>query len=135
MIYKVHGNLLDANTEALVNTVNTVGVMGRGIALQVSRAFPEVLPPYERACEEKRLKPGTVLTVDLNRLHGPRYIINVPTKRHWKGASKIEDIESGLAALAEEIVRLGLTSIAIPPLGCGPFAGGGRVRVRTGWGA
>ena len=119
MIYRTSGNLLAADVEALVNTVNTVGVMGRGIALQMSRAYPSILPPYEKACKDGSLKPGTVLTVNLHQFHHPKYVICVPTKRHWKGKSKIEDIESGLAALAAEIGRLGITTIAVPPLGCG----------------
>src|SRR5438046_976398 len=119
MIEKVRGDLLKDDAEAIVNTVNTVGIMGRGIAFQLSRAYPEIVPPYVKACEEGILKPGTVFTVDLRRLHNPKYVINFPTKRHWKGNSKLEDIESGLVALAKEIVRLKVTSIAIPPLGCG----------------
>ncbi len=119
MIYDAAGNLFDADAEALVNTVNTVGVMGRGVALQMARAYPEILPPYEKACEEERLTPGTVLTVDLHSLHNPRYIINVPTKSHWNGKSRLDDIKSGLRALADELVKLGITSVAVPPLGCG----------------
>lgn len=119
MIRVTRGNILDAEAEALVNTVNTVGVMGKGIALQFKRAFPENFKEYERACKAKTFDVGTVLTVKVSQLEGPRYVINFPTKRHWKGKSKLEFIESGLEALAVEIERLAINSIAIPPLGCG----------------
>ncbi len=119
MIRKVQGDLLKSDVQALVNTVNTVGVMGRGIALQFKRAYPENYEAYRKVCEQNRLRPGTLFTFDLNQLHNPRYIINFPTKRHWKGKSRIEDIESGLEALVREINRLGIESIALPPLGCG----------------
>jgi O-acetyl-ADP-ribose deacetylase (regulator of RNase III) len=119
VIYLTRGNLLHADVDAIVNTVNTVGVMGRGVALQVSRAFPEVNKPYLRACESGQLRPGTVFTVDRGGFDRPRYVINFPTKRHWKGRSKLTDIESGLAALRTEIARLGIQSVAVPPLGCG----------------
>ena len=86
MIHLTRGNLLEADVEALVNTVNTVGVMGRGVALQISRAYPEVVKPYVKACEDGSLESQTV-PVNLGHLHNPRYVINVPTKRHWKGKS------------------------------------------------
>ena len=116
------GNLFEAEVEALVNTVNTVGVMGKGIALQFSRSFPEIMQPYKEACKSGTLTVGTVQTVPLPLLQGmtgPKYVINFPTKKHWKGDSKIEFVESGLKALREEIERLHIKSIAIPPLGCG----------------
>lgn len=116
------GNLFEAEVEALVNTVNTVGVMGKGIALQFSRQYPEIMPLYQAACQDGTLRIGTVQTIKLpvlSGMSGPRYVINFPTKQHWKGNSKIEFIESGLKALRAEIEKLGLTSIAVPPLGCG----------------
>jgi O-acetyl-ADP-ribose deacetylase (regulator of RNase III) len=119
MIEFKQGNLLEEKTEALVNTVNCVGVMGKGIALQFKQAFPENFRQYEKACRAKQVQPGQMFTVSTGSLFYPRYIINFPTKRHWKGKSKIEDIKSGLKALVEEIQQLGITSIAIPPLGCG----------------
>jgi O-acetyl-ADP-ribose deacetylase (regulator of RNase III) len=119
MLKFVQGNLLEAEVEALVNTVNTVGVMGKGIALQFKRAFPKNFDEYKKACDQNELEIGSVLTVDLGRLDLPRYIINFPTKQHWKGASKLEYVESGLIALAKEITRLKLKSIAVPSLGCG----------------
>src|SRR5437879_5880095 len=97
MVERVRGNLLDADVQALVNTVNTVGVMGKGIALQFKKAFPENYRIYKKACDEGRVAPGRVLTCDLGGLQKPRYVINFPTKRHWRGRSRIEDIESGLA--------------------------------------
>jgi O-acetyl-ADP-ribose deacetylase (regulator of RNase III) len=121
MIEYTEGNLLNANTEALVNTVNTVGVMGKGIALQFKRAFPDNFRQYEQACRKNELQIGQVFTVFTGDLlnSSPRYIINFPTKRHWKGKSRIEDIQHGLQSLIEEIIRLDIQSIAVPPLGCG----------------
>lgn len=113
------GDILRADAEALVNTVNCVGVMGRGIALQFKKAFPDNFKAYKSACDAKELKPGTMLVVNLNRLQNPRFVINFPTKRHWKGKSRIEDIESGLVALVDEVRSRGIESVAIPPLGCG----------------
>ncbi len=119
MITIRRGNILTADTEALVNTVNCVGIMGRGIALQFRRAFPDNYEAYRKICKDKQLHPGMVFTYRLSTLGGPRYIINFPTKRHWKGKSRIEDIQQGLESLVEEIRRLGIRSISIPPLGCG----------------
>lgn len=114
-----HGNILDADAEALVNTVNTVGVMGKGIALQFRQAFPRNYEVYRRACEKGEVQPGRMLIVSTDRLENPRFIVNFPTKRHWKGKSRIDDIKEGLNALVHDVRRLGIQSIAIPPLGCG----------------
>lgn len=119
MIELQRGDILQADAEALVNTVNCVGIMGRGIALQFRKAFPENYKAYKVVCDRKQLQPGMVLIHDLNRLHNPRYVINFPTKRHWKGNSRIEDIEKGLKALVAEVRNRKIKSIAIPPLGCG----------------
>jgi len=116
------GNLFEADVQALVNTVNTVGVMGKGIALQFSRQFPEIVPIYEAACKAGSLVVGAVQTIRLSLLtgmDGPEYIINFPTKKHWKGDSKLEYIEAGLQSLREELKNNEIKSIAIPPLGCG----------------
>ena len=106
------GDLLKSDAEALVNTVNCVGVMGRGIALQFKRKFPENYAAYKRACDANELAIGELLVFDTGKMFNPRYIINFPTKRHWRGKSRIEDIESGLEALVQEIRRLGISSIA-----------------------
>jgi O-acetyl-ADP-ribose deacetylase (regulator of RNase III) len=119
MIEFKQGNLLEENAEALVNTVNCVGVMGKGIALQFKQAFPENFRQYEKACRADEVQPGRMFTFATGSLFYPRYIINFPTKRHWRGKSKIEDIKSGLKALVAEVQELGISSIAIPPLGCG----------------
>lgn len=119
MIKIQQGNLLEANAEALVNTVNCVGIMGKGIALQFKQAYPENFRQYEKACRAKEVQPGRMFVVSCNNLFNPRYIINFPTKRHWRGKSRIEDIQSGLKALILEVKELGITSIAVPPLGCG----------------
>lgn len=120
MIEVTRGNLLEADVEAIVNTVNTVGVMGKGIALQFKKAFPDNFAAYKRACDNYELQPGIVLVVANRELTGnPRFIINFPTKRHWRGKSRMEDVESGLEALKREVRARGIKSIAIPPLGCG----------------
>jgi len=119
MIEFKSGNILKEQVEALVNTVNCVGVMGRGIALQFKRAYPQNFKEYSAACKYKEVNPGQMFIVKVSDLINPKYIVNFPTKRHWKGPSRIEDIEAGLEALAIEIKRLGISSIAIPPLGCG----------------
>jgi O-acetyl-ADP-ribose deacetylase (regulator of RNase III) len=113
------GNILQAEAEALVNTVNCVGVMGRGIALQFKNAFPDNFKAYAAACRRGEVQPGRMFVFDREKLFGPRYIINFPTKRHWRGKSRIEDIEAGLAALVKEIRERNIRSVAIPPLGSG----------------
>ncbi|CAG1014484.1 hypothetical protein ANAEL_04991 [Anaerolineales bacterium] len=119
MIVVRQGDLLRADAEAIVNTVNCVGVMGRGLALQFRKQFPENYEEYRKVCSKGGLRPGMMLIHDLNRLMNPRYIVNFPTKRHWREPSRIEDIESGLRSLTAEVKKHGIRSIAIPPLGCG----------------
>lgn len=119
MIKLTHGNLLKADADALVNTVNCVGVMGKGIALQFKQAFPENFKAYAKACKNGEVKPGKMFTFSTDTFFNPKYIINFPTKKHWRGKSKIKDVEAGLNALVAEIQRLDIKSIAIPPLGCG----------------
>lgn len=93
--------------------------MGKGIALQFKQAFPENFRQYKKACDAKQVQPGKMFTFATGNLFKPRYIINFPTKRHWRGKSKIEDIQSGLVALVQEVKTLNIRSLAIPPLGCG----------------
>jgi len=119
MIELRRGDILQADAEALVNTVNCVGVMGRGIAFQFRKTFPENFAAYKSACDANEMRPGKMFVYALKRLDNPRFIINFPTKRHWKGNSRIEDIKSGLAALIEEMGQRNIRSIAVPPLGCG----------------
>jgi O-acetyl-ADP-ribose deacetylase (regulator of RNase III) len=119
MIEIRQGNLLTEPAEALVNTVNCVGVMGKGIALQFKQAFPDVFKQYKKTCDAGEVQPGKMFTVLTGGFLEPQYIINFPTKRHWKGASRLDDVRSGLVALVAEVERLGIKSIAIPPLGCG----------------
>lgn len=113
------GDILKAETEALVNTVNCVGVMGRGIALQFKNAYPENYDAYVKACKTGNVNPGQPFVFDLGADVHPRYIVNFPTKRHCRNPSKIEDIQSGLEALTAIIQNLNIRSISIPPLGCG----------------
>lgn len=120
MIELANGNLLAAPAEALVNTVNTAGVMGRGIALQFKQAYPGMFRAYEAACRAGEVTIGKMHVFDRGGLAGgPRWIINFPTKRHWRAASRIADVEAGLEDLVATIQRLSIRSIAIPPLGCG----------------
>jgi O-acetyl-ADP-ribose deacetylase (regulator of RNase III) len=113
------GDILKSEAEALVNTVNCVGVMGRGIALQFRHAFPENFKAYAAACNRGEVQPGRMFVFDTEQLTPPRYIINFPTKRHWRGKSRIEDIDAGLSDLVTLIRAKGIRSIALPPLGSG----------------
>lgn len=113
------GDILNADVEALVNTVNCVGIMGRGIALQFKNNFPRNFAAYEAACARNEVQPGRMFVFETKELTNPKYIINFPTKRHWRGKSRMEDIDSGLKALVSEIRSRGIRSIAIPPLGSG----------------
>ena len=99
MIEYRRDNLLKADVEALVNSVNTVGVMGKGIALQFKREFPENFKAYERACKKGEVTTGKMFTVPVGKLTNPRYIINFPTKEHWRGKSRIEYVKDGLEDL------------------------------------
>ncbi len=120
MIEPAQGNLLSAPAEALVNTVNTEGVMGKGIALQFRQAFPEMYRAYEKACAAGKVRLGEVHVFDLGGLAGgPRWILNFPTKGHWRARSRLQDIEAGLNDLTAKVRQLGIKSIALPPLGCG----------------
>jgi O-acetyl-ADP-ribose deacetylase (regulator of RNase III) len=119
MIEITRGNLLTSRTDALVNTVNCVGYMGKGIALQFKQAFPANFKTYEAACAAGEVVPGRMLIHDNGGLVNPRWIINFPTKRHWRSKSRLDDVEAGLLALVADVQRLGIRSIAVPPLGCG----------------
>ena len=117
MIKHVTGNILDSSADALVNTVNAVGVMGKGIALHFRQAFPDNYDAYVRACEHREVQPGHMFV--FHRLTHPRWIINFPTKRVWRRRARMADIESGLKALIETVKHEEIKSIAVPPLGCG----------------
>jgi O-acetyl-ADP-ribose deacetylase (regulator of RNase III) len=120
MVQIAQGNLLVAQVDALVNTVNTKGIMGKGIALQFRQTFPAMFRDYEKACKVGEVQLGKMHVFDLGGLAGrPRWIINFPTKGHWRERSQLSDIETGLEDLVETVRRLGIRSIAIPPLGCG----------------
>jgi O-acetyl-ADP-ribose deacetylase (regulator of RNase III) len=120
MIRFTTGNLLDAHTEAVVNTVNTVGVMGKGIALMFKEAFPANFREYEAACRVGGVQLGRMFVTERPPVLGPpRWIINFPTKQHWRGKSRLDWIESGLQDLRRVIAEKDIRSIAMPPLGCG----------------
>jgi len=118
IIYK-KGNLLEDDAETLVNAVNTVGVMGAGIARQFKEKFPDMFVVYESACQRGELQLGTMHVVQVKENDTTRYIINFPTLAHWSDKSTLATIESGLADLVRVVQEKGIQSIAIPPLGCG----------------
>jgi len=119
MIEPGSGNLLLAEVDALVNTVNTVGVMGKGVALQFKQAYPENYKAYRAACERDEVATGQMFVWDSGQLGPRRVIVNFPTKNHWRSRSRIEDIRSGLRDLVRVIRELEIESVAIPALGCG----------------
>jgi len=120
MIHYKIGNLLESEAEALVNTVNTVGVMGKGIALQFKNMFPINFKEYAKACKNKEVNVGKLLiTEEVSLLSGKKIIINFPTKTNWRLPSEFSYIESGLIDLVKEIKERKIKSIAIPPLGAG----------------
>lgn len=119
MIKYTQGNLLDAPVEALVNTVNTVGVMGKGIALMFKERFAKNMAEYAKACKAKQVMTGKMFVTETGELVGPRWIVNFPTKQHWRAKSRMEWIEEGLQDLHRFIVENNVQSIAIPPLGAG----------------
>lgn len=119
MMRYTQGNLLDAQTEAVVNTVNTVGVMGKGVALMFKEAFPENFEAYAAACARGEVRVGRMFVTANRELTGPRWIINFPTKQHWRHPTKMEWVRDGLADLRRVIVEKNIRSIALPPLGCG----------------
>lgn len=119
MITFTKGNLLTANAQALVNTVNTVGVMGKGIALMFKEAFPENFKVYEAACRRGEVRVGRMFVTERQDMYGPKWIINFPTKEHWRGRSQIEWVEEGLDDLVRVIRHNKIKSVAIPPLGSG----------------
>jgi len=119
MIEFLRGNLFDADVEAITNAVNCVGVMGKGIALEFKKRFSQNFVAYKAACDTGELQLGKVFIHDEGPSTRPRYIVNFPTKNHWRDGSRLEDIRTGLESLATEIERLKIRSIAIPALGCG----------------
>ena len=118
MNYK-KGNILESNTEVIINPVNTVGVMGKGLALQFKQKFPANYKIYKEACKNKTIDIGKSLLVDESNLERKKFIINFPTKKHWNNPSKIEYIEEGLKDLVRIIENNNFESMAIPALGCG----------------
>ena len=125
MVDIVQGDLFEADVAALVNPVHCAGVMSRGLALQFRTRFPENAKRYKDACEAGRLSPGDVLVHDRGGLFDaerPRYLLNVATKDHWTDASRPAHIEASVEGVVEQVTTRGLSSLAVPALGCG---GGG----------
>jgi O-acetyl-ADP-ribose deacetylase (regulator of RNase III) len=113
------GDILNVQAEALVNTVNCVGIMGRGVALQFKEAFPANFKAYQSACTRGDVQPGRMFVFETGFVSDPKFIINFPTKRHWRGKSRLDDIDAGLEDLVRIIRSNRIRSIAIPPLGSG----------------
>lgn len=118
MITLTHGNLLESRAEAFVNTVNTVGVMGKGIALAFKKKFPENFRQYEAACRNNQVRTGKMFITCTHDLIGPQWIVNFPTKQHWRNPSRMEWIVAGLRDLRHFLLVQEIQSIAIPALGC-----------------
>lgn len=119
MIRETYGNLLEAETDAVVNTVNTVGVMGKGIALQFKKVYPAMFADYKQAAKAGKLSLGRMHVWPTGQIAGVQYVINFPTKGHWKSRSQLSDVIDGLRDLTDVIRELDIRSIALPPLGCG----------------
>lgn len=119
MITYTTGNLLEAEVEALVNTVNTVGIMGKGIALMFKERFPKNMWEYAEACKSNEVQTGKMFVTSTDELIGVKWIINFPTKQHWRAKSQMNWIEEGLQDLRRFIIENSIESIAIPPLGAG----------------
>jgi O-acetyl-ADP-ribose deacetylase (regulator of RNase III) len=119
MITYVKGNLLEDDAEALVNTVNTVGVMGKGIALQFKKRYPEMFDYYKRMCHLFKVKIGEMLVCEHSDLNGTKVIINFPTKKDWKAPAEYWYIQAGLMSLVDVLVKRNIKSLAMPALGCG----------------
>ena len=113
------GDLLKQDVDAVVNAVNCIGVMGKGIALQFRNKWPENCRAYEATCKANQLRPGRMFVFDSGAPSKPRFIVNFPTKGHWRSKSRIEYIRDGLTDLVAQVRRLGIRSIAVPALGCG----------------
>ena len=121
ILYK-YGDMFSEQTDAIVNTVNCVGVMGKGVALEFKRRWPENFKEYKKQCERKELIPGKVSifdTGDMFATSNPRYLINFPTKQHWRSKSKISYIEDGLDSFVKQLRDYKIKSVTLPPLGCG----------------
>ena len=115
MISEESGSLLDASADALVNTVNTVGVMGKGLALQFKQAYPGNFRAYQAACKSGEVSLGRLFVYEPGIPGQTLYVVNFPTKGHWRTNSKLSDIRAGLADLRRTILDRGINSIAVPP--------------------
>ena len=115
MIQYIQGNLFTSNAKVLVNTVNTVGVMGKGIAADFKKIYPKMFEEYKALCENGKLNIGELFLYKTSN----KWVLNFPTKKHWKSPSTVEYIEKGLQKLIEQATKLQLTDIAMPKLGCG----------------
>lgn len=116
MVRALVGDLFESEAQTLVNTVNCVGIMGKGLALEFKKRFPDMYDDYVMRCERKQVRLGEPY---LYRRLFPPSIVNFPTKDHWRSVSKLSDIVAGLEYLVQHHREWGITSLAVPPLGCG----------------
>ncbi len=116
MVKVIIGDMFESKAQTLVNTVNCVGIMGKGIALEFKKHFPDMFEDYVRRCEAKNVHLGRPYI--FRRMFMP-WILNFPTKDHWRSVSRLQDIEEGLRYLQQHYKEWGITSLAVPPLGCG----------------
>src|SRR5712691_7105467 len=110
------GDLFESSAQTLVNTVNCVGVMGKGVALEFKKRFPDMYADYQRRCDRGEVRLGRPY---LYRTLIPPHVLNFPTKSDWRAAARLEDIVDGLEYLEAHYKEWGITSMAFPPLGCG----------------
>ncbi|MFE5334998.1 macro domain-containing protein [Isoptericola sp. NPDC056573] len=119
VISEASGDLLAADVDALVNAVNTVGVMGKGLALQFRRVYPAMFDDYREACRSGEVRVGRMHVWETGADSGPRFVVSFPTKEHWRSASRLAFVDDGLVDLAAVIRRHGIRSVAVPALGAG----------------
>ena len=119
MIHYQNGDIFKSDVEAIVNPVNCVGIMGKGLALQFKNMFPENFKAYKKACDNKHVVIGKMFMFYNGKRNNPKFIINFPTKRHWKENSQLQDIKIGLNDLLHNLNYYNIKSIAMPALGCG----------------
>ena len=119
MITFTTGDIFQDDAQAIVNPVNCVGAMGKGLALEFKQRFPDNYREYAAACRKQQVQPGRMFICKTQQTEPQRYIINFPTKRHWRDGSRLDDIRDGLRAMVKDIDKLQIPSVAVPALGAG----------------
>ena len=116
MMNVIVGDMFESKAQTLINTVNCVGIMGKGVALEFKKRFPNMFEDYVKRCDAKQVRLGRPY---LFKRMFPPWILNFPTKDHWRSVSRLQDIVEGLSYLRQRYKEWGITSLAVPPLGCG----------------